>query len=218
MCSFLKILLFLFPVCLFGTEPGHVDTVNGRVTITDGRVAIGPRSSHGVITNYFQGFEDWPYTTGAKDDYDLQGWQVYNSYCRGDINFEAAPGSTNRAIWFTRWTFFNKTDDSLIITPVITNANDVVHLKFLARNKDLFKGVIATYFSYSVNPSTNFGDANEWTLVQTNLLESTNYVAYNIAFTNEITLTNPVFRAMILRLRAGDSFAGIDCISIESPY
>lgn len=45
MCSFLKILLFLFPVCLFGTEPGHVDIVNGRVTITAGRVAIGPQSS-----------------------------------------------------------------------------------------------------------------------------------------------------------------------------
>jgi hypothetical protein len=49
MCSFLKILLFLFPVCLFGTEPGHVDIVNGRVTITAGRVAIGPQGGGDVL-------------------------------------------------------------------------------------------------------------------------------------------------------------------------
>ena len=38
----LKILLFLFPVCLLATDAGRVDIVGGRVTITAGRVAIGP--------------------------------------------------------------------------------------------------------------------------------------------------------------------------------
>jgi hypothetical protein len=45
----LKAFLFLFPVLLFATEPGRVDILNGRVTITDGRVAIGPQGPSGLV-------------------------------------------------------------------------------------------------------------------------------------------------------------------------
>jgi hypothetical protein len=67
MFSYLKVLIALLPGILLATDAGHVDIVDGRVTLTDGRVAIGPQggggsyvsASGGVETNYSEGGTNW---------------------------------------------------------------------------------------------------------------------------------------------------------------
>ena len=160
-----------------------------------------------------QGFENWPYETSSlgtftNDSY--LGWKVYNSMCRGDVTYEAASGSTNRAIWFTRGTFFNSKNESCLISPVITNTSGIVHLKYLARNKDVTANSLSVYSTYSLDPSTNYA-SGEWNLVQSNTIPSMVFTPCDIFFTNSI------FRIMI-RKSSGSSFPGIDRVEIQQPY
>ncbi len=158
----------------------------------------------------FEGFESWPYSTDNKGIYSGPGyndWSVYNAQCRGDGQFWAAPGSTNRAIWFTQGTRFNS-EDSVLITPLITNLYGMVHLTFWVRNYDAKINELSVHTTYAPTPSTNWNNTNEWTFV-TNFTvpSSTNWTMRRVDFTNNL------FRIM-LRKSSGESYMGLDRVAI----
>ena len=152
----------------------------------------------------FEGFETWPYSTDNKGIYLYGGWEVYNAQCRGDGQFGAAPGSTNRAIWFTQ---SRDKEDSLLITPVITNLYGMVHLTFWLRNFGAKQNSLAVHTTYDSSPSTNWNDTAVWTMVTNFPVTTTNWTMYRVDFTNDL------FRIM-LRKSSGDSYLGLDRVAI----
>jgi hypothetical protein len=176
--------------------------------------SAAPLSYTNVDGGLFEGFESWPYTGTTVTTFtnaSYLGWQVYNSFCRGEaenINYYAAPGSTNRAIWLTRGTPFNRLNESLIISPVITNLYGAVHLTFMARSFDPNLNNLGVYWTYSANPSTNYADTNVWQ--QAAYLSGIPYQSWSNCL---VDFTNNLFRIMI-RKESGNSLLGIDRVEI----
>ena len=160
-----------------------------------------------------QGFENWEYNNNSKACYTNLGWLANNALCRGgnDGYNPGAPGSTNKAIWLTWKTFFNSSEASCIISPVVTNYAGIVNMKFWMTQNTVWenKGV-NVYWTYSLDPSTNFSDTATWNFVSSNNA-STVWTEYQASFTSS------VFRIGMSKYGTS-SIIGIDRIEIVQPY
>jgi len=166
---------------------------------------------------YYAGFESWPFADSALADFTgetYQAWAAYNAICRGDqpyggIDYMGAPDSTNRALWLTRGARDNRFEESMLISPVVTNLYGLVHVTFMLRNFGATINAASLYTTYATDPSTNYADTNVWQLIDT--IEPptyTNWTAYRYDFTNNL------FRIMI-RKEYGSSYLGLDCVEIR---
>ncbi len=176
----------------------------------------GGSASPAVYTNadggLFEGFESWSRNTSALADYATNDWDVYNAQCRGDgTTYWAAPGSTNNAIWLSRGTSGNPSQESQIITPLVTNLYGIVYLSFLARNSfdSAYDSVVDIYTTYSNAPSTNYQDISTWT-------SSTNFTVPSKAVWTSfsVELTNNLFRIMLRKKGSASSYLGVDRVEI----
>jgi hypothetical protein len=175
--------------------------------------STAPNSYTNTDTGVFNGFETWPRfaETTYGINYTNDGWIIYRSQVRGDLSYVAAPGSTNKAVWFDNDNYDTYPPSSLL-TPFITNLYGTVYLTFMmtAINSFELPHTVKIYTTYDADPIMDLGDTNIWTYKASIQCISPSTIWL---YKGPIEFTNNNFRILIAK-ESGEKFVGIDQVEI----